>query len=64
MSVNRSDKVLDEKTEYLFDWLTREKADAPGQDDVESHEKKFDSLMDELYSERKKLILYKPRTSR
>lgn len=57
---------MDDKTEYFFDWLTREKADvdAPVQDDLESHEKKFDSLMDELYGERKKLLLYKPRTSR
>ncbi len=66
MSVHRSDKVLDDKTEYFFEWLTREKSEASllDEDLVESHEKKFDTLVDELHRERNRIILYKPRTSR
>ena len=66
MSVHRSDKVLDVKTEYLFKWLTRDKADTatPEEAAAEDQEKKFESLIDELNKDRKKVILYKPRTGR
>lgn len=67
MSVHRSDKVLDVKTEYLFEWLTRDKADTatPEEAAAEEQEKKFESLIDELHKDRKKKFhLYKPRTGR
>lgn len=64
MSVHRSGKALAQKTEYLLEWLTREAPSAPTPEEavVESHEKKFDSLIDELHKEKKKVLLYKPRT--
>lgn len=67
MSVHRSDKVLDVKTEYLLEWLTRDKADTatPEEAAAEDQEKKFESLIDELHKDRKnKVLLYKPRTGR
>lgn len=66
MSVHKADRLLDDKTEYFFDWLTREKPEVslPDEDLVECHEKKFDSLVDVLHRERNRISLYKPRTSR